>query len=376
MGALMASFGQNRYIPLPRKGSEMRDRTNVGSRRTAPVMSVASACVLLWAGGCGDARTPLVIYSPHGRELLSEYERLYEGAHPEVDVRWFPMGAEVGIERVRSEKANPQADLWWGGPSTLFEEAERESLLAQYVPSWHEYAPAGSYSPAGYWYGTFETVKVIGYNSDRLTGKTAPQDWDDLLDAKWANQVIIRSPMESGTMKSVFAAMVCRFYEADGTPDRGYEWLRRLDANTKAYAASPATLMLMIARQEGLVTFWDLTDILLQRREQGVPMWFVVPRSGALVLTEGIAVVRGAPHPKLAEDFYEFVTTKEALLRQADRFFRVPTRLDITPEEKPEWLRSVTTRSLPIAWNVLGEHREEWMQYWDQHIKGQGRGSR
>lgn len=340
------------------------------------ILFLALGATLLWLGGCGRSRTALVIYTPHGREMLSEYERRYEEVHPDVDVQWFPMGAEVGFERIRSERTNPQADLWWGGPSTLFEQAEREGLLARYVPSWHSVAPSGSYSPGGFWYGTFETVKVIGYNSVKLTEGTSPQDWDDLLSPEWADRVIIRSPMESGTMKSVFAAMVGRFYAADGRPDRGYEWLRRLDANTKAYAASPATLMLMIAREEGLVTLWDLTDILLQRREQNVPMGFVIPRSGALVLNEGIAIVKGARHEELARDFYEFVTTKEALLRQAERFFRVPTRTDIAQEEKPEWLRSLDIKPLPVDWAVVAAHREEWMQYWDQNIKSRGRRGR
>ena len=334
---------------------------------------VLGACVALGAAlnlSCSEQRTKLVVYSPHGREMLSEYERMYEEANPHVDVTWYPMGAEVGIERLRGEKNNPQADLWWGGPSALFEQGAREGLLAPYHPSWREAAPPGSFSDEGLWYSTFQTVKVIGFNSDRLTEQTAPQDWDDLLDKRWEGKVIIRSPMESGTMKSVFAAMVYRFFAEDGTPDRGYDWLRRLDANTKAYAASPATLMLMIGRQEGLVTLWDLTDILLQKREQNVPMGFVIPRSGALVLNEGIAIVNGAPHRAEAERFYEFVTTKKALLHQAERFYRIPARRDISDQEKPGWLRSIQITELPVDWNVINAHREAWMQYWDQHIKG------
>jgi len=128
--------------------------------------------------------------------------------------------------------------------------------------------------------------------------------------------------------------------------------------------------MLMIGRQEGLVTLWDLTDILLQKREQNVPMGFVIPRSGALVLNEGIAIVNGAPHRAEAERFYEFVTTKKALLHQAERFYRIPARRDISDQEKPEWLRSIQITELPVDWNVINAHREAWMQYWDQHIKG------
>ncbi len=333
-------------------------------------LCIALAASLAATAGCGDGRTPLVIYSPHGSEMLGDCERMFELEHPKVDVRWFPMGAELGIERLRAEAANPQADLWWGGPAVIFDQAERESLLAVYRPSWHEHAPPGSYSEAGYWYATFQTVKVIGYNDEVLTAEQAPQDWDDLLDPIWRDKVIIRSPMESGTMKSIFAAMIYRRYAQSRTPEPGYDWLRQLDANTKAYAASPATLMMMIGRREGLVTMWDLTDILLQRRERNVPIGYVVPASGAVVLNEGMAVVRGASQKALAEEFYEFVTAKEELVRQAGRFFRIPARADIDPADSPEWLRSIDVTPMPVDQSVISDRREEWMRHWEQRIKG------
>lgn len=343
-----------------------------GRKRSAALSAVIVASAFSFTS-CSDQKQALVVYSPHGREMLSEYERLYEQAHPEVDVTWFPMGAEMVIERLRGERNNPQADLWWGGPSPLFEQGTREGLVSPYAPTWKGAAVDGSFDRTEHWFSTFQTAKVIGFNSDELDVHSAPQDWDELLDAKWAGKVIIRSPMESGTMKSVFAAMVYRFFAEDGKPDRGYDWLRRLDANTKAYAASPATLMLMIGRKEGLVTLWDLTDILLQRREQNVPMGFVIPRSGALVLNEGIAIVKGSPHRAEAERFYEFVSSKQAVLHQAERFYRLPARNDIADAEKPDWLRAIAIKEFPVDWNAIGEHREEWLRQWDQNIKGRNR---
>ncbi len=328
--------------------------------------------LLLTLSACGDNRTPLVVYSPHGREMLGAYEKLFEEAYPDVDVRWFPMGAEVVLERIRSERENPQADIWWGGPSVLFEQAEREGLIAPYTPTWTEYARPGSHSANNAWYGTFQTIKVIGYNDEVLDATTAPSDWDDFLDERWRGNVIIRSPMESGTMKSVFSAMIYRDFAETGSPEGGYDWLRKLDANTKAYAASPAALMLMIARREGTVTLWDLTDILLQRREQNVPISYKVPKSGAVVLNEGIAVVRGTKRDELATRFYEFVTSKDALVHQATDYFRVPTRMDIDPADLPDWLRELEYSELPVDWEVVGTHRDTWMGYWDQSIKNRG----
>ncbi len=45
--------------------------------------------------GCSspDKRT-LVVYSPHGKEMLAEYERKFEQATPGVDVQWLDMGSK------------------------------------------------------------------------------------------------------------------------------------------------------------------------------------------------------------------------------------------------------------------------------------------
>src|SRR5215467_1140035 len=93
--------------------------------------------------GCRrDSRTPIVLYSPHGRDLLGLVERTYEAAHPEVDVRWLDMGSQEIYDRIRSEKANPQGDVWFGGPATIFARGARDGLLEPFRPSWASAVPA------------------------------------------------------------------------------------------------------------------------------------------------------------------------------------------------------------------------------------------
>src|SRR5947199_8178482 len=82
---------------------------------------------LLGCGG-GAGRTPLVLYSPHGRDLLSLMEKTYEKLHPAVDVRWLDMGSQEVYDRVRSEGANPQADIWYAGPQQTLAKAADERL--------------------------------------------------------------------------------------------------------------------------------------------------------------------------------------------------------------------------------------------------------
>ncbi|HKK07341.1 MAG TPA: extracellular solute-binding protein, partial [Gemmatimonadota bacterium] len=139
-------------------------------RAAAAAVRAALAGLLVLAAGCrgGDGRTPVVIYSPHGRDLLSHFEQAYEASHPDVDVQWVDMGSQEVLDRVRSEKANPQADVWWGAPSEIFSRAADEGLLAPDHPSWEGAVPASARDSAGRWIGTYRTPEVIAYNSDTL----------------------------------------------------------------------------------------------------------------------------------------------------------------------------------------------------------------
>src|SRR5688572_11918905 len=139
---------------------------------------------LSWIGvlaGCGDGRTPVVVYSPHGRDLLGALERAYEQAHPEVDVRWLDMGSQEVYDRVRSERANPQCDVWFGGPDTIFLRGAEEGLLQSFRPQWAAAAPPESHGPGELYFGVYRTLPILVYNSAAVPEAEAPRDWDDLL---------------------------------------------------------------------------------------------------------------------------------------------------------------------------------------------------
>ena len=132
--------------------------------------------LLLTACSGSPGKTTLIVYSPHGKELLTEFEKRFEAAHPDIDVRWLDMGSQDALDRVRSEKANPQADIWWGAPSTMFSQAEKEGLLDPYRPSWADKVDQDAHSRTDAWYGTFQTPEVIAYNSKALKREEVPRE--------------------------------------------------------------------------------------------------------------------------------------------------------------------------------------------------------
>ncbi len=324
---------------------------------------------LLGAGCATDSRSTLVIYSPHGKEMLTEYETLFEAAYPDINVQWIDMGGQDAYDRVRTERNNPVASLWWGGDSPTFARAASEGLLAPYSPSWSEAVPEGSKDRAGTWFATYLTPEVILFNSRTVADSDKPLDWDDLLDEKWNDQVIVRYPLASSTMRTIWGALIMR----QESVEAGYEWLARLDLNTKTYAADPTQLYLKIAREEGSVSLWNMPDTYIQSETNGYPFAFTLPSSGTPVLNDGIALIEGAPALESAKLFYGFVTTTDALIHQANTYYRIPARTDIDSTALPAWMASSNLKAMDIDWERLTTDGPAWMQFWDENIKGRGK---
>lgn len=337
-----------------------------------PVLAAVALAVLSLAA-CGDGREPLVLYSPHGRDLLSLVERTYEEKRPGVDVRWLDMGSQEVYDRIRSEQANPQADVWFGGPATIFARGAEDGLLAPYRPEWADRVPAESAHPEELYFGLYRTPPILVYNEAALSPEEAPADWDDLLDPRWDDEIIIRDPLASGTMRTLFGMVLARSVAETGDTEEGFAWLARLDARTREYVQNPALLHEKIVRQEGLVTMWELTDILFQR-QRGAPLGYRFAASGTPVIDDSVGLVAGASHAGAARAFIDWIGSREALLLAAERAYRLPARTDLPAEELPDWAREAIAGIVPVVVDreLVEEHGREWMARWDREVRGRG----
>ena len=325
-------------------------------------------------GGCADHRVPLTIYSPHGRDHLTLLEHEFERLHPDIDVRWLDLGSQEVLDRLRFERVNPQADVWFGGPTTLFARGVAESLLAPYRPNWADAVDTSGVGPDDFYFPVYRTPAIIAYNNLAVPDSEAPRDWDDMLAPRWRDRVLIRDPVASGTMRAIWGMILERSLRRTGDTTEGIAWLRRLDGQTRTYALSPALLDAKLARQEGLVTLWDLPDILISR-SKGMPFGYVFPRSGTPVIDDAIALVRGCKHPAAAKKFIDYVGSVDGELIAAQRVFRLPARRDLPADRVPAWVREVETQMVvePMDWDLLTRKGSDWMAYWDQHVRGTGK---
>jgi iron(III) transport system substrate-binding protein len=354
---------------------ELRARTvtRPGSRR--PGLAALALATLAFGGCAPDSGETLVVYTPHGRDLLAHFGERFEAEHPGVRIEWLDMGSQEVLDRLRSERTNPQADVWWGAPAEIFAAGGEDGLLEPFRPSWADQLPDDARDPDDLWFATYLTPEVIAYNAAALSPDEAPREWDDILEPRWRDQVLIREPLASGTMRAIFSSIIYRESGGTGDPEAGFEWLLRLDAQTKEYVLNPTLLYQKLARQEGLVTLWAMPDIEHLQATTDFPIDYVIPASGTPVVVDGIAVVRGTRNPELARAFVEFAGGEEAILDAAEQFFRIPARGDLDPDRLPAWLREALPliRPMEVDAALLREKTPEWMRYWDSNIRRQGR---
>ena len=330
--------------------------------------------VLLLAACSGDGRTPVLVYSPHGRDLLLLLERSFEADRPDIDVRWLGMGTQEVLDRLRFERVNPQADVWFGGPTTIFDRGVRDSLLEPYRPGWADAVDSTTWGPGDFYFPVYRTPAVIAFNTRLVSEAEAPRDWDEVLEPRWRDQVLIRDPVASGTMRAIWGLIIGRGLRETGDTTAGMAWLRRLDGQTRTYTLNPAILDEKLARGEGSLTLWDLPDILMARG-RGLPFGYTFPTSGTVVIDDAVALVRGSRHAAAARAFIDYVGSAEAQALTARVVFRLPARRDLTEGQIPDWVRDVERdmRVAPVDWPLLAREGSAWMAYWDQHVRGTGR---
>lgn len=357
-----------------RKRGGRSGRCVISSPRSAFTAFTALTALTALSACSNDTRTPVVLYSPHGRDQLELLERDFERRRPDIDVRWLDMGSQEILDRLRFERVNPQADVWFGGPATIFDRGIRDSVLTPYRPAWAGKVLKNGSGPNDFYYSVYRTPAVIAINSRVVSRSEAPQDWDDVLAPRWKDKVIIRDPMASGTMRAIWGLIIVRSLRQTRDTAAAMAWLRRLDGQTKTYTISPALLYEKLARQEGLVSLWDLQDILISQAK-GMPLGYVFPRSGTVVIDDGIGLVRGSRHPDAARAFIDYVGSQEAQLLTARQVFRLPVRNDLPRDSVPSWVTQVE-REMVVAdmdWDLLSRCGQAWMSYWDQHVRGTGK---
>ena len=234
-----------------------------------------------------------------------------------VKTNGIPAGTPVAYGRIVEWKGKPEADIFWGGESALFEKLAEQKLLVRHdlpkavidaIPaSIGSPKPIPLKDPDGFWVGTALEPYGLVYHPRVLKrlGVADLKDWDDLLNPKLKGNVAQCAPTRSSSSNATYEVMLQSKGEA-----AGWDWLKELADNTGHFTARSRDVPNVVAKGEFAAGFAVPSYMAFEEKVSGFDIKFVSPRN-AFVTPEPMAILAGAKHPRAARAFVEFLLTEQ-----------------------------------------------------------------
>ena len=178
--------------------------------------------------------------------------------------------------RVKAEAPNFNADMIIGCGSPLAFMAEKNGWADPYTsPAWKGTQDV-YVDPQGAWYNIGNFSFVLVGNKDRLkkAGYEMPKSWKDLLDPKWKGEILMPSPLSSGTANMMRFSWLALYGDAEG-----WKFLEALDKNIAYYTRSGNAPTDLVGRGE--FTLGITSDENVKKRlDDGYPLIWSIPAEG------------------------------------------------------------------------------------------------
>jgi iron(III) transport system substrate-binding protein len=282
---------------------------------------LAALLIAARALGAAPIEDELVLITPVGKSLtdpaLAEFRKhARERWNVAVRTSALAAGTPIAYGRIVEWGGRPQADLFWGGESALYDRLAAQGLLAPLelpeavtdaIPDYlGSGKPVSLKDPKGFWVGTLLESTGIAYHPRLLQrlGVPPPRDWDDLLDPRLRGNVVQTPPTRSSSSHAAYEVILQRDGDA-----KGWEWLKRLAANTGLYAARSRDVPSVVAKGEFAVGFAVPSYFAFEERLAGFDIMYAAPRT-AWITSGPAAILKGAKHPNAARAFVEFLLSE------------------------------------------------------------------
>lgn len=268
------------------------------------------------------AEDRVIVISPHIESIRAEFGRGFAAWHQArfgepASVEWRDLGGTSDALRfVQSEFANKPDGIaidcfFGGGPEPYLLLTDKKLTMACELPAevlagipqqangMEVYdAKFGWYGAALSSFGILQSTRV-----QRLLGLPEVRRWEELSNPRLCGWVGAGDPRNSGTMNNMYEA----FLQAYGW-ERGWNLLGRIAGNVGKFDRLSSSTAKEVTLGETAyafaIDFYGFSQIAVAGRTN---MMFTLPEDFTAVSPDGIAILRGAPHPVAARRFLEFV---------------------------------------------------------------------
>ncbi len=216
----------------------------------------------------------------------------------------------------------------------------------------------------------------IAYNKKMFDEKKwpAPTSWLDFADPKFKGKVVFQSLPSSSFGLHGFLMFNRTQGGNEKNVDPGFaKWGSTIGPNVLEYIPSSGKLSEMVQNGEAAIFPLTPTGVATQKA-RGVPMEYVQPKEGSVLLMVAECVTANNDNPAMAQKLAEFLLTPQAQAAALEFGNQIPSNLKTQPgspaalatvERFKGYMKTVVT----LDWDSINEQRPEWNTRWNKTVE-------
>ncbi len=288
-------------------------------RRRSTLIGLLAAVLCSPAlAACGGGDQPdLVVYNAQHEELIGEVAKKFEEKTGlDVELR-NGSDLELANQLVAEGQASP-ADVFLTENSPAMSLVQSKGLLAELDPKTLDQVPAAYRPDDGTWTGFAARSTVLVYNTDEVQPADLPESLLDLAKPQWKGRVGF-SPTGAD-----FQAIVSAVLHLEGEA-RTKEWLAGLKRNGEVYDGNNVVLQAVDKGdvETGIIYhyYWYRDQEESGENSNASKLHFFGDQDpGAFVSVSGAGVLKAGDHQANAQEFVDYLTSKEGQQVIADSY--------------------------------------------------------
>lgn len=204
-------------------------------------------------------------------------------------------------------------------------------------------------------------------------GWAAPTSWGDLADPKLKGKVVVQSMPASSFGLHAFLM----FNRLKGGTEKNVDpafkaWPTTIGPNVVEYIPNSSKVVEMMQAGDAAIFPYTLTQTELMKAK-GIPMEFVAPKEGAVVLMTAMCVLNNNPESELAQKLVEYLVSPEAQALAMENGSYNPVnphaKLQGKAGEEQAKMNAILKNAVAVDWDVINAERPEWNKRWNRTVE-------
>ena len=293
----------------------------------------------------------VMLYSSMQEAQLQAIEQAFEAKYPTVDMEYYYAGGGKLVTKMTTEAQDGgqiASDLVWLGDPSDYEAFKANGWLEPYVSPETDHIAEAYMDPDGYYTaGRLVTMGIAWFIG--VDEEDAPKTWNDLLDPKWYNQIIMTDPSQASTTKYWMAAMM-------QSPKYGPEYFEKLKENGVELESGTTATHNRVADasyQVGICLDYVSANMIAE----GSPMMFHYTTEDVITMTSPVALIKGCANEENGKLLMDFILSKEGQeVLVANNLVSVRDDVEMQVDTS-----AIAAINMEVDYNDLGENLQTYL---------------